>query len=305
MTLLTATQAQMLNSISSSDLAASSKRQYQKALTNFWATGGQLADTAALSAYARGLPASSRGFLKAAIRRIAMGMSHQARATVMPDPVSVAKTQAKIWRLEAIQECVKSESEKGQKAHVWLSQKQVKELFNACGNGVAGQRDRIIIGLLVAAGLRRSEAAALKFSDIKMQPVGEKIRMVLQIKGKGDKTRVVPVSDQFSDALDKWRARCGGKGYVARSLSVSDTIGESISPAGIFNLVRKVGERIGRPELAPHDLRRSYAQIGYASGVPLTQVSKLLGHENLATTQKYLNLSLDLETSISDFIPFE
>jgi integrase/recombinase XerC len=73
----------------------------------------------------------------------------------------------------------------------------------------------------------------------------------------------------------------------------------------LFHVVRKRGALIGKPELDPHDLRRTYAQLGYEAGVPITQISKLLGHASVATTQRYLNLELDLETTISDFIPFE
>ena len=60
----------------------------------------------------------------------------------------------------------------------------------------------------------------------------------------------------------------------------------------------------GLPELAAHDLRRSYAQIGYDSGIPITQISILLGHSSVAVTQRYLNLDLDLECTASDFVPF-
>ncbi len=52
-------------------------------------------------------------------------------------------------------------------------------------------------------------------------------------------------------------------------------------------------------------LNRTYAQLGYEAGVPLTQISTLLGHANLATTQKYLNLALDIEQTVSDFIPLD
>jgi len=62
---------------------------------------------------------------------------------------------------------------------------------------------------------------------------------------------------------------------------------------------------MGKLELAPHDLRRTYTQLGYEAGIPITQIGKLLGHASIATTQRYLNLELDLETTISDFIPFE
>ncbi len=66
---------------------------------------------------------------------------------------------------------------------------------------------------------------------------------------------------------------------------------------------RGAGQAIGKNELAPHDLRRTYAQLGYEAGIPITQISKLLGHASVATTQRYLNLDLDLNTTISDFIP--
>ena len=70
-----------------------------------------------------------------------------------------------------------------------------------------------------------------------------------------------------------------------------------MSAQALFNLARKYGSLIGKPDLAPHDLRRTYAQIAYEAGVPITQISRLLGHESIETTQRYLNLDLDLETT--------
>jgi integrase len=61
---------------------------------------------------------------------------------------------------------------------------------------------------------------------------------------------------------------------------------------------------IGKPELQPHDLRRTYAELGRRAGVSISQISKLLGHASIETTQDYLNIELDLETTISDFVPF-
>jgi integrase len=76
-----------------------------------------------------------------------------------------------------------------------------------------------------------------------------------------------------------------------------------MSAVALFQIVRKYGRLINVPNLAPHDLRRTFAQLGYEAGVPITQISVLLGHANVSTTQKYLNLALDLETTVSDFIP--
>ena len=50
---------------------------------------------------------------------------------------------------------------------------------------------------------------------------------------------------------------------------------------------------------------RPIARLGYQAGVPLTQISRLLGHASLTTTQRYLNLDLDLDVTVSDFIPFQ
>ena len=170
----------------------------------------------------------------------------------------------------------------------------------------AGQRDRIALGLLVAAGLRRDEAVNLVFGDIKLQPIRGKFRTVLEIQGKGDKARLVPIRDTLAAALDDWSAAAGpGRfGRILCSVDQTGVIGDDLTGVGLFNIVRGYGRQMGKPSLAPHDLRRTYAQIGYESGVPITQISKLLGHSIIATTQRYLNLSLDLETTVSDFVPF-
>jgi integrase len=61
---------------------------------------------------------------------------------------------------------------------------------------------------------------------------------------------------------------------------------------------------ICKPELAPHDLRRTYAQIGFEENIPITQLSVLLGHAFVESTMRYLNLELGLEVTVSDFVPF-
>ena len=79
--------------------------------------------------------------------------------------------------------------------------------------------------------------------------------------------------------------------------------GWSISAVALFQLVRRYGDSIDKTDLAAHDLRRTYAQLGHEAGVPIPQISKLLGHASVQTTMTYLNLELDLETTVSDFVP--
>jgi integrase len=281
-------------------LAASSKAKYTAVVTAYLNAGHRLTDAAALSAWAAGLSNSGRAHLKAGIKLWSKSVMTDVKANATPDNVNYVAAAA--YRYEALQEVIQVTASKGQKAHIWLSQAEVKRLLSLPGADTIGQRDRLALALLAGAGLRREEAVNLTFDDVLLQPSKGKIRAVLQVVGKGDKTRVVPISDRLAAEIDAWGAIVGGSGHVLRSVNQSGAIGAKLSPVGLFNLVRKYGRQLGRPDLAPHDLRRTYAQIGYESGVPITQISTLLGHASVSTTQRYLNLALDLETTISDFV---
>lgn len=278
-------------------LAPTTKAQYKKALRNYLATGNSLADSKALSVYAATISKSSKAFLKSAIRLWTEALKTEVQAQATPDNVlSVIATEK---RLEAINKSIHVEQAKGEKAHFWLNQTEVRQLLNACTDDIYGQRDKVIVGLLVGAGLRREELASLKFEDVKK--MGN--RTVLEIVGKGSKSRVIPINEKLANLLEEWY-KIAGDGYIARSLGMNRELGNNLSAVQIFRITRSYGEKISKPELAAHDLRRTYAQLGYEAGIPITQISKLLGHSSIATTQKYLNLSLDLATTISDFIPF-
>lgn len=291
--------------ISQADLAPTTKMQYLKAIRNAIEAGIDFSNPEALATYAQTLCKSSRAFLKSALKLWAKQIELEAKGGATPDNVSAV--MATTYRLEALNEAIKVKNgDNGEKAHTWLTQAEVKQLLGSCNSeGLKCQRDKLVLGLLVGSGLRREELANLKFSDIKHQPVGGRIRTVLETCGKGAKNRVVPISDKLAAALDEWKAITGGQGYIARSITKGGHLGTRISAQGIFNIVNEAGKAaLGMDDLAPHDLRRSYAQIGYDAGVSITQISKLLGHSSVATTQKYLNLDLDLETTIGDFVPF-
>ena len=291
----------VLAAIDRADLAESTKRQYRKAVHNYLAAGNSLTDAEALAEYAAEQSTSTRAFLKAAVARWAEHVSNQVKG--MATPENVDEVQATLYRFEALQTAIQVKSSEGTKAHTWLSPSEVIKLMRLPGNDIYGRRDKVALGLLVGAGLRRAEAVALGFDDLKLQPVAEKMRTVLAVQGKGAKDRVVPISDQLANLLDLWGQYVNHQGLVLRSLGRNRRPGRSLSAVGVFNIVRKYGEEMGKPELAPHDLRRTFAQIGYEAGIPITQISTLLGHADVATTQRYLNLDLDLEVTASDFVP--
>jgi integrase len=283
-------------------LAESTKAQYRKALGNYLDTGNSLTDAEALAGYALALNSSSRAFLKSAVRLWAADLEQKLKGGANPENVDAV--QAAVYRLEALNDAIHVKKAGGQKTHTWLSKAEVKRLLDTCEGDVVGWRDRLLLGLLVGAGLRREEAANLRFEDVKLVPRGDRFRTVLAIEGKGAKNRTVPISDALANAIDEWAGVVGNEGYVLRSLGMNQEPGESMTAVAIFNEVRKRGAMMGKEDLAPYDLRRTYAQIGFDEGVPITQLSVLLGHASVETTRRYLNLELDLEVTVSDFVPF-
>ncbi|MFW6070452.1 MAG: tyrosine-type recombinase/integrase [bacterium] len=297
----------IVEAIERSDLAPSTKRKYVGEVRKYVATGASLTDAEALASYAADLPKSRRAFLKAAVSRWAEAMATQVKAQATPD--NLDQVQATLYRFEALQSAISVSASNGTKAHTWLSPAQVRRMMQLPGQDLAGRRDHVALALLVGAGLRRLEAVRLSFDDVGLQAAGKVERTVLEVDGKGAKLRVVPVSTELAATIAGWGERLslhgtpGGSGRILRSVDAQGQVGDSLSAVGLFNIVRGYGRRIGVPTLAPHDLRRTFAQIAYDSGVPITQISKLLGHASVATTQRYLNLDLDLQTTASDFIP--
>lgn len=292
---------QALAVIEAADLADSTKAKYRRVMECYLDEGHPLTDSAMLARFATTLSNSRRAQLKAAVKLWSDAMILQAKSVATPENIDTVN--ASIYRFQALQTAVTAKSSKGDKAHVWLSQAEVLALMNAVtGGSNRDWRDRVGMALMVGAGLRRSEAVNLEFDHVLRQPIRKQVRTVLQVLGKGAKNRVVPISDELAGMLEAWRGKCGGNGRIMRSVRKNDAVGESLSDVGLFQIVRQYGRLIGKPELDPHDLRRTYAQIGYENGVPLTQLSKLLGHSSVATTQRYLNLDLNLEVTASDFV---
>lgn len=287
-------------------LQPSTKNQYIKAIENFLTTGESLTDPQALTEYSLTVGSSTRSFLAAAVTRLAQELEQLAKGSATPGNIAVI--QAAVFRTQALQNAIKTQQPKGEKAHTWLSYHEAEQLLEACRRRPGGKkefeiytlRDRLALGLMMAAGLRREEAASLQFTDI----VKQDKRYVLNVTGKGAKSRVVPISDRLAEAIIDWQFLIDVEGLILRSLGRNKVPGDSISTTGLYNIVLKRGAMIGKPDLQPHDLRRTYAELGRRAGVPISQISKLLGHASIETTQEYLNIELDLEMTISDFVPF-
>jgi site-specific recombinase XerC len=233
--------------IRQSGKAQSTITQYIRALEPYLAHGGNLGDPVALSEYAKTLSKSRRAHLRSAVALWAKSASALLKATATPE--NLEKTQAALMRLEALPQAIQTQEVKGQKAHIWLSPKQVKELMNTCGSDVVGLRDRTVLGLLVGAGLRRAELADLTWESVVQQPAGDKMRTVLEVRGKGAKDRVVPISAKLAALLDEWAAVTGREGHIVRSLGMAQVALFSVIKWTCFGLTKTFPVSVSVPIL--------------------------------------------------------
>jgi integrase/recombinase XerD len=173
-----------------------------------------------------------------------------------------------------------------------LTLKEVERLFHACQRTTAtGLRDRAILEVLYAAGLRRNELRDLDLSDL----THEERELVVR-EGKGGKGRVLPLTRSAYHAVMDYVER--GRPALARNhedsacaLFLSSRGGRRLSEDGIASLLKVLGRAaaLARP-LKPHTLRRSFATHLLQGGANLRTIQLLLGHASLNTTALYLKV---------------
>lgn len=171
----------------------------------------------------------------------------------------------------------------------WLTEPQIDILLESFGAEPSGLLDAAIFALLYGAGLRESEAAAFTVENLTRRD-GQWLVSIAH--GKGDKPRAFAVLDRVAGMLQAWAASASvASGPLLRPVRG----GECLSACAIYRRVRAMGERIGVPELAPHDLRRSCGRHIVQNGGEVEQVRLMFGHADTKTTLRYLNLEIDLK----------
>ena len=288
--------------IDAADLQPTTKHQYKRAVDNLIKAGIDPRNTNDLALYAGKLSSSSKAFLKSALRLLFADTATRLKMGANVD--NLAEVQAALLNLDAMTETIKVQAQNGKRAAIWLSPQQVEGITSLPDrNTVSGRRDWIVLSTVLGAGLRRSEMASLTFDNLKRQPKKNgQLRGVLEILGKGAKFRTVPIKPLLEERIKEWHKEAGD-GLVARSVNKAGTINGSLSDKAVNDIFHRYGSLIGLPELEAHDGRRTWAQLGLNAGIPIQQISTLLGHSNIAVTQKYLDLQIDLNVTISDFVP--
>ena len=158
-------------------------------------------------------------------------------------------------------------------------------------------RDRAILELLYAAGLRVSELVGLDLNDVDL--TGGLVRAL----GKGNKERLVPFGGQAQKALKRWlstsaslRERGGDEEALFLNLRGGRLTDRSVRR--ILNT--RLREAAIHARLSPHDLRHSFATHMLGSGADLRAIQELLGHASLSTTQRYTHVNADALMKVYD-----
>lgn len=150
-------------------------------------------------------------------------------------------------------------------------------------------RDRAVLELLYATGVRVSELCTLDRADV------DHVRQVVRVFGKGAKERAVPFGHPARRALDDWLRR--GRPELATRYSRDALFlgvrGGRLQPTVVRRIVADAARAAGLPHTSPHDLRHSAATHLLDGGADLRAVQELLGHSSLASTQIYTHVSTE------------
>jgi integrase/recombinase XerD len=151
-----------------------------------------------------------------------------------------------------------------------------------------GLRDRALIEVLYATGLRVSELIHLRAGDLNLEAG------YLSTTGKGNKQRIVPIGDQAAEWLLKY-IREGRPALIGKRASpwlfVNAKQGGSLSRVGFWKILKGYGQKAGLPRaLSPHVLRHSFATHLLEHGADLRSIQMMLGHADLSTTQIYTHV---------------
>lgn len=158
-------------------------------------------------------------------------------------------------------------------------------LLAACEDGtVAGSRDRALLAVVYAAGLRRSEAVALRLADWQPREVALAVR-----HGKGNKARTCYLAEGAAAALVRWLAVRGDwAGPLFVRVRAGDQVTrEALSAQGLLHVLTRRAGLAGIARVSPHDLRRSMISDLLDAGADISTVQQLAGHAQVTTTQRY------------------
>ena len=172
-----------------------------------------------------------------------------------------------------------------------LNREEVESLLEAPKKkGWMGVRDRAILELMYATGLRVSEVTNLKKADANLEAG------FVKCMGKGGKERIVPLGRIAGEAIEKYLKDSRGK--LSKKSEGSELflsrLGKKISRQSLWKIIKKYALEAGiKKHITPHTLRHSFATHLLEGGAELRGVQEMLGHADISTTQLYTHINKD------------
>lgn len=180
----------------------------------------------------------------------------------------------------------------------YLSIEEVFDLLKAPDtNKPTGIRDKALLELMYATGIRISETINLKFDNLYLE------ESFLKVKGKGNKERVVPFNENAVAELINYlkNGRPGLSKGENPELIFLNKNGGPLSRQGLWKIIKGYGVKTGiSPDLTPHVLRHSFATHLLEQGADLRSIQLMLGHSNISTTEIYTFVAKDKVKKIYD-----
>jgi integrase/recombinase XerD len=152
-----------------------------------------------------------------------------------------------------------------------------------------GLRNRAILELMYACGLRVSEVCSLQFKDVDLDAG------ILTCVGKGSKTRRVPVGTSAIEWLKSYLSLRRKKEKIKEKIEINNifvsTLGNPINRQTIFLFIKEYAEKIGLQDVSPHTIRHSFATHLVQNSADIRSVQQMLGHADISTTQIYTHIT--------------
>lgn len=168
----------------------------------------------------------------------------------------------------------------------FLNQADVESLLSVPNvSGEIGLRDRAILELMYACGLRVSEAVDLRISDVELDAG------IVTCTGKGSKTRKIPIGKSAVEWLKSYLVlRRRKENTEIQNLFVT-SLGKPLNRQVIFLFIKEYAAKIGLPDVSPHTLRHSFATHLVQNSADIRSVQQMLGHADISTTQIYTHIT--------------
>lgn len=170
----------------------------------------------------------------------------------------------------------------------FIPEHDINKVSFSDGDDFASRRDALLFELLYQTGMRQAELRGLRDADV------DRAALLLKVHGKRNKDRFVPLSSQMISMIEQYQAlRDATFESRADRLLLNDK-GEEMSPYYVYNKVHHMLEGVTTlKQKSPHVLRHTFATHLLDEGASLVAIQKLLGHEDLATTQVYAHTTIE------------